>query len=144
MVCNRTAVVESTMTVNNAAIEECFGKIDFLLKENLMQNSYSKRMNILIHGIDEIKDKNETKIQTKELFEDFLIFGLKINPATIGIADIQRLPQHKVLIRGIPATRPIIVKLQTTFDKARFFQNAKKLKNYNEEKETLHLHQIFI
>jgi len=29
IVCNRTAVVESTMTANNAAIEECFGKSTF-------------------------------------------------------------------------------------------------------------------
>jgi len=60
-----------------------------------MRDSYSKRMNFLIHDIDEIKNKNETKIQTNELFEDFFISGLEINPAKIGISGIHRLPQHK-------------------------------------------------
>jgi len=42
MVCNRTAVVESTMTASSAAIARCDEKFDFLLKENLMRDSYSK------------------------------------------------------------------------------------------------------
>jgi len=100
-----------------------------------MRDSCSKQMNILIHGIYKLNDKNETKTQTKEIFENFLISGLEIDPATIGITDIHRLPQHRVAIRGIPVTHPLIVKLQTTFDKALIFQKAKNLKNYNEDRK---------
>ena len=70
-VCNGTAMVESTMTAHRESLDDCLNQIDFLVKENLLRESYSKRLNILIHGIAETdQPTNETKLQT-----NYLIFA---------------------------------------------------------------------
>jgi len=103
-------------------------------KRKHCRESYSKHFNILIHGVDELKEVAvETKKQTKEIFEQFLGNALEIDPQSIGIVDVHRLPQHKVA-RSRNKIRPIIVKVQSAFDKALIFENAKKLKSYNEER----------
>ena len=54
-----------------------------------MKESYEKRLNILIHGIQE--DNNnvwEKREKTIEKFQDFLKNGLKINPNEIKLSDI--------------------------------------------------------
>jgi len=80
---NSTAVLESAMTANcnnlNERLNECVYQINCLRKENNARESYSKRLNILIHGVDELKEVAvETKKQTKEIFEQFLGNALEI------------------------------------------------------------------
>jgi len=53
----------------------------------------------------------------------------------MGILDAHRLPQHKIQYFGRKKTRPIIIKLQSTFDKSLIFKNAKKLKTFNEARQ---------
>ena len=59
----------------------------------IMQESYNKRLNLLIHGIQE-DDKQvwEKRDVTISKFENFLKNGLKIKPDDIEVADIHRLP----------------------------------------------------
>jgi len=148
-------MVESTLTAKCDTVEECIAKINYLLKDNIVKESYSKRLNILVHGINETNDHTvETKEQSKVLFEDFLTNALNIDPKSIGVTDIHRLPQHKVRFAGHKVTLPIVVKLHTAFDKAQIFLKASNLKEYNEEKKkiniraskvyiTVHLPKIF-
>ena len=82
-----------------------------------MRESYSKRLNLLIHGLEERKIEIETKQQTKSIFKTFLTetFELEIN--AVNIVDLHRLPQHPIKKNGLRINRPIIVKVLTTFDK---------------------------
>ena len=98
-----------------------------------MKESYSKRFNVLIHGLpeDDINpwEKYET---TSNRFRNFLKKGLKIdNPMEIPIADIHRLPQRPIYVNGKRKCRPIIVKLTCAMDKSKIFRSAKNLKDYN-------------
>ena len=63
-----------------------------------MQESYNKRLNILIHGVKEDSDCAwEKKEKTLERFQDVLKNGLKIkDPMDIEYVDIRRLPQYPV------------------------------------------------
>ena len=101
-----------------------------------MQELYDKRLNILIHGIEE--DGNnvwEKREKTIEKFAEFLEKGLKIeNPDDVEFVDIHRLPQHPVNNRGKTFHRPMIVKLLTMNDKNLIFKKLKNLKAYNIEK----------
>ena len=70
-------------------------------KAALMQESYNKRLNILIHGIEEDEDSVwESHQKTLEKFDEFLKNALEMDPNDIEVADIHRLPQtpqhHKV------------------------------------------------
>ena len=97
-----------------------------------MKESYDKRLNILIHGIQ--KDNNnvwEKREKTIEKFQDFLKNGLKINPNEINLSDIHRLPQQPITKNGRPVHRPINVKLLTIHDKNLIFKSAKNLGQYN-------------
>ena len=101
-------------------------------KALLMKESYNKRLNILIHGIQE--DNNnvwEKREKTIEKFQDFLKKGLKIDPNEIKLSDIHRLPQQPITRNGKPVHRPIIVKLLTIHDKNLIFKSAKNLGPYN-------------
>jgi len=111
---NKTAVIESILAPKWEQLEKCQATIDYLFKENIMRESYNKRLNILVHGIDENSDGNfETKTETKKIFDEFLKEALNINPKSIGVVDLHRLPQHRVTRHGRKVTRPIIIKLQS-------------------------------
>ena len=123
-------------------------------KAALMQESYSKRMNILIHVIEE--DNNsvwESHKQTTERFENFLEDALKMNPDNIEVVDIHRLPQQPIFEKGIKVNRAIIVKLTNAIDKSTIFgnlklpkdlDNAQKLKNKPFIYITDHLPRTFL
>ena len=99
-------------------------------KKLVMQESYDKRLNILIHGVTEEKEK------TLEKFQDFLKNGLKIeHPMDIEYVDIHRLPQYPIQKHGRTVHRPVIVKLLTMNDKNVIFENVKHLKNFNRERQ---------
>ena len=88
-------------------------------KITLKNETYSKRFNVLIHGIKE-KSGNvwETKEETAKLENDFLSNALLIEyPDAIKLADIHTLPQHPVVRNNRKVVRPIIIKLTNSFDK---------------------------
>ena len=81
-----------------------------------MKESYDKRLNILIHGIQE--NNNNVWEKTEKTIEKFILKNdLKINPNKIMLSDIHRLPQQPITKNGRPVHRPIIVKLLTIHDK---------------------------
>ena len=85
-------------------------KVDQLAKD-VMQESYEKRFNLLINGIEEtgmsVWEKRETTLQ---LVQDFMKRGLQMKDlSAIMLADYHRLPQHPVLMYGIKVNRPMII-----------------------------------
>ena len=66
-----------------------------------MKDSYSKRLNVLIHGLKEAPAKpgeenlGESRADTLMIFRRFLSEGLQIvEPSSISLVDIHRLPQR--------------------------------------------------
>jgi len=87
-------------------------KIASFERENLMRESYSKRLNILVHGLEET-DGDENKKETKAIFENFLNDELEIESGSIDIVDLHclsRKAKPKVVGKS-NNTRPIIVKI---------------------------------
>jgi len=101
-----------------------------LQTDNVQRESYSKRMNLLIHGLEE-NGAWETREQTRSILNNFLSEGLKLNPGDISLVDFHRLPQRPIFKSNKQITRPIIIKLSTVFDKQTILNSAKHLKNYN-------------
>ena len=84
-------------------------------KENLKNESYTKRFNILIHGLKE-RDSNvwEIREKTEKIVREFFHNALNIkNSENIKFADIHHMPKQPVLKNGKKIQRPIIVKLPT-------------------------------
>ena len=76
-------------------LENQFKKqIDSVYEEKLMKETYDKRLNLLIHGLEE----SETNDQTTKIFHDFLTEGLQIDPTSMNIIDIHRLPQKPIFV----------------------------------------------
>ena len=109
---------------------ESFVKSDRI--EGLMKELYDKRLNILVHGLEETERVWETKEKSKVIFNSFLKEGLKIEPHVIHPIDVHRLPQHPVFKNQKKITRPIIVKLADSFEKHLIMKSLKNLKAYNE------------
>ena len=87
-------------------------------KLELQRESYSKRLNPLIHGLDEVGPSVwETKTQTLDIFDKFMTDGLGLDPKPISLVDIYRLPRRHIVEQGSNITRPIIIKLATAMDK---------------------------
>ena len=96
-----------------------------------MRELYSKRLNILIHGLDESKEAWESTAQTKTVLTKFFTEGLEIDLNSLSLVDCHRLPQRPIFKEVQKVTRPIILKLANAFDKRLIFKAASKLKNYN-------------
>ena len=122
-------------------IEQLREKNRDLEAQVIEKESYDKRLNILIHGIDE--EVNEQNFQTRQKFEDLLNNTLEIDSKSIPIVDLHRLPEFSTQKNYKHRTsRPIIVKLQTAFDKRLIFSQLGKLKNLtNNTKES---HPVFL
>ena len=101
--------------------------------ENLMRESYSKRLNLLIHGLDETKEAWKTKTQTKLTLAKFFQEGLDLDLNSISLVDCHRLPQRPIIKQGQKITRPIIIKLTNAFDKSVICNSASNLKKYNQQ-----------
>ena len=111
-----------------------------------MQESYEKRFNLLINGIEEtdtsVWEKRETTLQ---LVQDFMKRGLQIkDPSAIMLADYNRLPQHAVLKNGIKVNRPIIIKLTNSNDKRLIFGSLKNLKQFNNARKLNQQNSVYI
>ena len=100
-----------------------------------MRESYDKRLNLLVHGLKETEG-NETKSQTKAIFDKFLTKVLGLAPDDVDIVDLHRLPQHPIRREGKKMNRPIIFKVLTTFDKELIYQNIAKLKKFIEDRDS--------
>ena len=91
---------EKFETVNQKFLELEKIKADFE-KVAIMQESYRKRMNILVHGIKEDQECAwETRQKTAEKFDHFLYDALEIDPDNVEIEEIRRLPQRPVIKDG--------------------------------------------
>ena len=107
----------------------------------VMKDSYSKRLNVLIHGLKEASAKpgeenlGEIRADTLMIFRRFLSEGLQIvEPSSISLVVIHRLLQRPSAVEfGKTKTRPIIVKLAMQDDKNRIYQSLKFLKFYNRQ-----------
>ena len=99
-----------------------FKKVKLAYEKNtVMQESYAKRLNILVHGITEDYPW-EKREETVTKFQSFLKDGLKLDePDDIEFVDIHRLPQHPISTKSKAIDRPIIVKLPTMEDKSSIF-----------------------
>ena len=97
----------------------------------IMQELYSKRLNLLIHGLKENKmNEFESRKETYALFTRFLQEALSLGLDSIQLADIHRLPQHTISKNAKRTSRPII-KLSSVFNKNIILKLLKKLKSYN-------------
>ena len=100
-------------------------------KESFMREVYQKRFNILVHELDETENPQETREKSKEIFDNFLLTGLKIDPSQIHPVDIHRLPQRPIYNNHKKITRPLIIKLPDTFEKHLIMSSLGNLKDYN-------------
>ena len=101
----------------------------------VMKESHEKRLNILIHGVQESPvNAWERPDETLVRVYDFMKAGLQIkDPIEIALADCHRLPQSTIFNnRKEKLTRPIIIKLINAMDKRRIFRNLHNLKPYNQ------------
>ena len=114
---NRVKQIEQTLKINK--------------KEELLRELYSKRLNILIHGLIESKKAWETTTQTKTVLTKFFTEGLEIDLNSIPLVDCHRLPQRLIFKQGQRVTRPIILKLANVFNKRLILKATSKLKKYN-------------
>ena len=105
--------------------------------KDIMQESYDKRLNLLIHGIEE-SDAWETLEKTKNLIHNFIKDCLLIDdPSTISLADYHRLPQQPISRNNHKVHQPIIIKLANLTDKKLIFTKLKNLKKYNEKRKSV-------
>ena len=113
---------------------------------NVMQESYKKRFNILIHGIAETTDSAwENPGQTTALIRTFMKEGLLIlEPESVAFVDCHRLPQRSVFRGGVKKNRTIMVKLTNAMDKRLIIRSLKYLRRYNETRRSLNLDSVYI
>ena len=111
---SRASVMESTMTSKFDEMEEkielntgfdaekqadLLTRIAHLEVENLMRESYDKRWNLLVYGLEKTEG-DETKNQTKAIFHKLLTKALGLAPDDIDVVDLHRLPQHPIRREG--------------------------------------------
>ena len=97
----------------------------------LQNESYSKRQNILIHGIEDEKSVWENRDITIQKLKTFMKNGSEMDFDKVPIADFHRLPQQPLFVLGKRITRPIIVKLAYMEDNTAIYKAAKNVKKYN-------------
>ena len=87
---------------------------------------------MLIHGLTESTNPWEKRKETVEKYEKFVSDGLKLDPASMNISNIHRLPQHPIYKNGKKIIKPEIINLSSVFDKLSLFKTVKNLKNFNQ------------
>ena len=98
----------------------------------LQSEPYSKRQNILIHGIEEDKKSVwENRDITIQKLKNFMKDELEMDFDKVPIVDFHRLPQQPLCKLGKRITRPIIVELAYMEDETAIYKAAKNLKKYN-------------
>ena len=95
---------------------------------NLVQEHYSKRINVLIYDIE--KQPRENKEQTNKIVCNFLKEVLHCKD--IKLIDCHRISSASTIIDSRRSTpRPIICKISTIEEKSRIFSSLVVLKDYN-------------
>ena len=61
-------------------------------KQETAKEAYSKRLNLLIHGLTESTKPWEKREETVEKYEKFVSDGLKLDPASTNISIITASP----------------------------------------------------
>lgn len=118
-------------------------KIKELERKNVLDQLYSRRMNLLIHGEEE-EGNDESKDVSLRKIDDFL-GNLGLNPDHFVIVDGHRLPQKPK--KNAKGPRPIAFKVSTIQMKDAIFEAVKQF-NLGKEKEdkvavSSHLPQVF-
>ena len=100
---NKTATLELNLTAKAETLDILDDKMREFEKfksDNektaIMLESYNKRLNVLIHGIEEDESNTwEKREETVQKFETFLNDGLNIDPDDIELVNIHRLAQYR-------------------------------------------------
>ena len=137
---NRYDELEKNFTKSKNEMDDMKVTIDDLIRfkdqqeRTALQNeSYGKRQNILIHGIEENeKSVWENRDTTIQKLKTFMKDGLEMDFDKVSIVDFHWLPQQPLFKLGKRITRPIIVKLAYMEDKTAIYKAAKNLKKYNQ------------
>ena len=103
-----------------------------------MQESYSKKFNLLIHGPEESNDTVwETHESTLETIHKFLQEGLSINDPTFRkLIDYHRLPQPPTFRNSMKVNRPVVIKLANANNGRIIFSKWQSRKHYNEARKS--------
>ena len=112
----------------------------------VMQESYEKRFNILIHGLEEKCDSAwETPDETLQIVHNFMNEGLKIEqPTDVAIVDCHRLPQHPIYRNRTKVERSIIIKVANSPAKRQIYGSLKYLKAFNDNRRLLNHKAVYI
>ena len=123
----KTKADESALKEIQERINKLEQQQDYQLTKEIMQESYEKRFNLLIHEIEESNENTwEKRETTLHQIHDFMRRGLQIQePSSIVLADYHRLPQHPIYRNGEKVNRPIIIKLTNLNDKRSIFCRLK-------------------
>ena len=105
-------------------------------KLKLQNEAYSKRFNVLIHGIPEDpKNPWESRDSTVKLFHKFLIDGLKFEDFNeLPLVDMHRLSQRPIYTDKGGVNRSIVIMSYNSNDKHWLFSRLKFLKSYNDKR----------
>ena len=130
---NKQCMLQEQLDQLSAYCKNYFRELERI---NVSSEAYSKRFNLLVHGLS--KDANsawESREKTEEIFRSFSSEGLHLeDPKKVNLVDLH-LPQHPVYKNGIKVNRPIIFKLQNNYDKQLVMSRLKHLKTYNENRK---------
>ena len=126
---NRCDEIEKNFTKSKNKMDDMKVTIDDLIRiknqqeRTALQNeSYSKRQNILIHGIEEDeKSVWENRDITIQKLKTFMKDRLEMDFDKVPIVDFHRLSQQSLFKLGKRITRPIIVKLGYMEDKTAIY-----------------------
>ena len=102
-------------------------------RAKITSEAYSKRLNILVHGIEEHHTNPwETREETLTKLNKVLSDGLRLdNHKNLRMVDVHRLPQRPIYKNGNKINCPIIRKLSSINDKQSIMKATKHLKEYN-------------
>ena len=136
----RITKIENQLTKKINGLADIEKRLSILEKEekrqdeSVMKESYEKRFNILIHGLEEDHSSAwESRHETLKTIHKFMREGLCIeNPSRFVFADYHRLPQRPVYKNRQKVDRPVIIKLTSAADKQEIFARLKNLIPYNE------------
>jgi len=115
---------------NESDLEKIYDRLESLERKErnrqaqaLMQKSYDKRFNTLIHGLEKnVESAWENRAQTKEIIQNFIKNCLKIDdPTPIPMIAFHRLPQRPIYGGHVKVCRPVIIKLSNAADKHLIF-----------------------
>ena len=139
--------MKSNQKVDMALFHQLEEKVQELLKEQnltklqskreqISKEAYSKRLNLLVHGL--VEDESvawEKREETEAISNKFLTEALQLNPGQVKLTDLHRLPQHPIYNDKVKINYPIIFKVASVFDKHTIMTRLKMLEDYNQRQQ---------